>query len=457
MANIIIPGSEIQASTPAANVQLDANRLMGQYRGAQAMAGALENVGDVAMNIGQDMQRARNAKTVADASLRMSKAHETLIESFKNDPEHDTWEKRAREVSQQVKADVYSNNKVSPALRRQLDISLNGWANNLQITAKTAANVQRVNLAWGTSQTAINDAISNGHLDQARNVLNMAKQAKLVDPVIAAHMEAEFPKRVAVSQIETGAESNPYGTYKLLTQKQGDKFSNWTSLDPKTREQMTVQVRTRMYQYQADNALEVMGTNPSDKTLDAKLKSGELNERGVKQIKVQRDKTNYDNARAVAGELGDDINTYSPGDDKDGKLYHDLRTRIQALPDFMDSKRNTLLNRLNHNAKGESKDYGAEFASQMLKNGKFGPMKKNDAGELTKQPTEEAYAAYYSTLEKLDAERKKNPKITFEEERALLAKWTVGARLKAAHSSFSVQNYLTEPNANATDYSSAGH
>jgi len=191
------------------------------------------------------------------------------------------------------------------------------------------------------------------------------------------------------------------------------------------------------------------------------VKAGKITKVGAASYLKLVERTNLKQATTNAAELTMRVHDWDFNvDDQPEKKVREFKDESASLPATLRKPIWDMLdNKLAAAKKGNHmpKDYGADFAGQMLKNGKFGPMKKNDAGELTKQPTEEAYAAYYSTLEKLDAVRKKNPKITFEEERALLAKWTVGARLKAAHSSFSVQNYLTEPNANATDYSSAGH
>jgi len=431
MANIVIPGSQFDTSLSPSRVKLDSSRLMGQYHGAQAIAGAMNDVGDTLTSIATDMQRAKDAKIVADASLRMSQAHTSLIESFQGDPNNDEWESRAKEMATQVKQDIYTGkDRVSPNLKRQLDISLQGWAGNLQTTAKTAANVQRVQQAWGKSQEAITDAVNNGNLDQAKNVLNLAKSAKLVDPVVAQKMERDFPKQAAIAQIETGAVNNPKKTYDDLN------AGKWPALDPKTRARIKVQVGEAMDVAQGKSFKGILAdyendpAHPLDENkLKEKVNSGEITAKMATSYQHTVDRANYKDAEGHAGRLAIEIHnrdfTIDPNYEK---TANDYRTEIaHNLPiTLQKSLMAEIDNKVNAAKKNEKyvppHAAGSTAIEQQVKAGNLGPKDPEDPAYMDTM----AKARHLETL--LEAEMKKRGTMTPDEQGAFISSQVQGTK-----------------------------
>lgn len=316
---IVIPGSEMDVNTPQSRVKADTSQLLGKYRGAQAIAGSLEDVGGAIDNINRDMQRAKDAQVVADASLRMSKAHESMIESFQNDPDPQTWEARAYDTVSQVRQDIYGGKeRISSAMKKQLDVALTGWGGSMRITAKTAANVQRVNTSRNASIAAYDDALKNGNADLARQQLDVAREARTMNPIEADNLQREIPKTIAINEIETGATNNPKKTFDDL------KAGKWEALDPKAKITAMAHVEARLHDWQAQNLDSVRaeydsGKLISDADIDQRVKSGEITARGADTLKrfmvgetLKDSKANYD---LLNGEiLSTDVSTLKPQD-----------------------------------------------------------------------------------------------------------------------------------------------
>lgn len=357
------PGMGVKRNFAALNVANEARAQMGE---------AVAQVGQAVGEFSQKLQAAKNYGIAADASRQMQQAWGDFVQSREGRDDEDNWVGEWKEKAQSLKSSVYEQHAVGPALKRQLEQNFKDWEQTNAIETSTIANKKAIRTANLRVDEAINEAAKTGQPEaadsQIRELINGKVKAGLIAPQLG---KAEL--QAALNKVdEYGARnyiaSNPAGAVDYLKDNK-----NFSRLDPDQRFRLMTAARERMHQYQSDNAMEIMTTAPTDDELSMQVKSGIISERGAKQIRIYRDKANYDSARANAGEIGGDIADYAPDYDKDQQQFNELKVRIKALPDFMDRYKNSLMNRLTKKTKeGAGGDDGYKVINDMYQQKLFG-------------------------------------------------------------------------------------
>jgi hypothetical protein len=269
-----VPGSEVEIQTPDKSVRLDPGALIGpRVRGAQALANAIDQVGDVAGTLQADLERQKGARIAADIDLKMRAAQQAFIESTKGDANEDEWFQRAQEMASKVKDDVYSGKDgVPPGMKNQVDIALGSWTQNLGIQAVTMARIQSTKRTEGTLYKDYQEAGLDGAADHMQAVVNLGRSAKL-DPVTMDQWERDIPRTVAMTAIQNGLRVNPKGTGDLLKSgaalpvkdQQGNDIVPSKVFSAKELEQLQNTARTQTNAWQKTN-LQNLLLNGSDPT-----------------------------------------------------------------------------------------------------------------------------------------------------------------------------------------------
>lgn len=257
-----VPGSEIEVNTPGAGVHVDDGSVGATFRGAQAMAGAVSDIGDMAGHLAGQLQRAREAGIAADVDLKMRAGRQSLIESLRNDSNEANWKQTAEETADKVRDDIFSDNaKLPPGMRQQVDTAYKSWRGSLMIETNTLANVQTINRAWGRTKQDYQEKLRDGDAPGAMANLELARRTKIADPAEIDALERSIPRTIATNYIETGLNENPKGTLDMLksgatlpvVDQNGEEISPKKAFSAKELQQLTNTARVRTDAWQKEN------------------------------------------------------------------------------------------------------------------------------------------------------------------------------------------------------------
>lgn len=318
MANIpVVPGGDLDISTPSRAVHLDAGALAGpRLRGAEAMAGAVEGIGEQFQRVAEDIRKAREIGVAADVDLKMRTARQSFLESLQGDSNQDTWQERAQELSHQVHDDIYSaHENISPEMRPQIDAAFKNWQGSLMVETQTMAHVQEVNRAWGRVKQDYDESLRDGGAEHAATLIAQARQGKLAHPAELDALDRAIPGTIAMNYIENGLQTNPKGTMELLksgaslpaTDQFGKPIVPAKVLTPKQMEILQNTARTRTASWQKNNFEQTLATATDpvtgfvpEETVREKMKTGEIDEIvGRNFIAAQDRKLKAENAEAA--------------------------------------------------------------------------------------------------------------------------------------------------------------
>jgi hypothetical protein len=449
MANIpTVPGSEQDIHTPERNVQLNAGALAGpRLRGAEAVAGAIEGVGDVAAGFQADMAKVRFARISADADLKMRAAQQAFIESTKGDSDEQQWQERAKSMADKVRTDIFSQNGgIPPGLRPQLNIALDSWGQGLQIQAKTMSNLQSINRAQGTLYADYQEAGRDGHADHMAAIVKLGRSSKL-DPVMMDEWERNIPKIVASSAIEQGMATNPAGMTDVLEasmkygaplpdnvlDQNGNLISPKKVFSPQAMERLISEGRRQTNTWQAGNfnqALANYDQDPKkplshDQLMDM-VKSKLITDRMADAYESHVNRDNVNEAKANAGYILGLINNYDRVTDTDNSQLVDIiagtagTPGIGSLPTAYQTKLNKELDaRLSAKTPDKSDD-GYTMLRDLLNDHRFGNWavvdKKTGKDVRDQKIWQKAHERFWDLQTALSAEIAKNPDLENDRE-----------------------------------------
>lgn len=273
-----VPGSEINFSTPQKGAKLDAGalaaparaRLEGsdsRYRSSQQTGAAIETAGSALGSLGEDMLKVRRANVAADSDFRMRAAQQSFLESIRNDQNEHDWTERAATVAQQTRDDIFASHNVPPGMRAELDNSIKGWGQALQIKTQTMAAVQSINRAEVSVRKSYDEAGRDGDAVGMANAVQLGRSSKL-DPVTMDEMEKNIPHALAMTAIENGLRANPQGTHDLLASGEALPIHDQTGKEivpskvfaPKELQSLVVASRVQAAAWQRANGEELLQT-----------------------------------------------------------------------------------------------------------------------------------------------------------------------------------------------------
>ena len=389
MALQIVSGSEVE--TPASAVHINAQ----PFREAALMKGRVgaavgDSVSGFFGEVSKKFQDNVNARTVLDADLKMRKFSDDFRDSLAKNPDENTWLPDLNEKSTQLREDILSGPHVGPDVKQHLTGMLDQWQQAQSSEVKTAAQIRSINRTKATVIEDYTKASRDGDEQGALAAIDLGVQNHALFPEDADRMRKELPAITQTAKVETGIQNQPYQTLKLLEdQDKSGKSKAFPALNPQQLGVKIREARTATNKWQADNAMDFMGSKPSDAALDKKILTGEINERGSKQIKIYRDQLNLADARAISSELRGDITDYDPTKDKYDKEYKDLQVRIKMMPDEMNSKKDGFLKKLDDRKAMKGSSHGDTVINRMYSEKLFGDptadratwKKANDARE----------------------------------------------------------------------------
>lgn len=469
MANIPEDPGLGMVSSPQTAVKLDAGALTAPNRAAMQRADAVQGLSGQAFDIGQKMQEAKNTADLIDAQGKLARTRQTFIEQLQTKPDEtkwgEDWQSTVKETQESI---LGKESKLAPDVKQRLALEIKDWGNTTGIDVRVMANKATNQRGALKIDNAVDEFAKDGNYNAAAQSIDAGTKAGFWFPEEGDAKKNQVGQKIDFYAAKNYIDNHPVGAADYLNDKTPTgRYRNLTNLDPTQRDALITEARRKGNEAQADTLSGITGAydaNPENALtrpqLDEMVKSGKISQKGATSYTQLVEKTNLKNARNDAAQLTMKVHDWDFSVSKNPEeKAREFKDESAALPATIRKPIWDLIdNKLDAAKKGTKlpTDYGARFAGDLLKEGKFGPMKVKDDGTVTATPTEETYAAYYDTMEKLDEYRKQHPKATFEEERQQLAKWTVASRVKSAHNSFSVQNYLSQPDANDTNSPASG-
>jgi hypothetical protein len=321
-----VPGSEIDVATPNRAAKLDAGAITApararlsaagsRYRGEQQMAGAVEGASAVLAGLSEDMLKVRRANIAADADFRMRAAQQSFIESIRGDQNENDWADRAQTVAEQTRQDIFASHDVPPGMRPELENSIKGWGQALQIKTQTMAQVQTINRAELSIRKSYDEAGRDGDAVGMANAVALGRSSKL-DPVAMDEMEQNIPRALATTAIENGLRANPQGTHDLLVSgaslpiadQKGNAIVPSKVFAPKELQSLINTARVQSAAWQRTNGENLLQTAADpitglvpDNEIKAKMASKEISEAfGRSLIAAQERKVKAETAASEA-------------------------------------------------------------------------------------------------------------------------------------------------------------
>lgn len=317
MPNIpTVSGSDVDYNTPERAAHINAGALQGRQRGALAIAGAVEGIGDEAGGFENQLLRAHDAKIAADVDLRMRKAAATYREQIQNTDEgwrsvnDSKWKDGAQAVADQVREDIFSSHEyIPPMMRSQVESALQSWQGSFLIETQSLANTSNINRAWGKTQQDYDEKLRDADAVGAQHSLDLAASTRIAPPEEIERLGRDIPKTIARNFIQTGLQNNPLGTWDMLksgaslpaTDQTGRRIVPSKVLDPKELQTLlnTAHVRTDTWQAQNQEKM-LKGADPvthviPEQTIRDAMAAREIDEKwGLNTIKSQDAKVKAD-------------------------------------------------------------------------------------------------------------------------------------------------------------------
>ena len=292
----IIPGSEVQ--TPASGVQLDPTA----FRNAALMRGKVgaaigQDAGSFLQDLANNIQDARNAKTVFKADLAMKQAYSNFTLQLQKDPQLNDPEKWLPAWSQQVdqiKDSVLNQKNLGPAVKAHLERMTGNWeqqtTTDVQMNAlkrETAdtkeAGLKDVNWNYNTGELAAGDA----------GVDAMLEARVLPGPKTAAALKKQGRSTWVLSQANSAISTAGYKAPDVLKQVLD---ANPGLVPAKQARILTDNALAAQRRAQSDKEQQVRDmviSDPShaleDSRIDGMKKEGIISDRGAADLRTLRD------------------------------------------------------------------------------------------------------------------------------------------------------------------------
>lgn len=251
-----VPGSQ-QISTPAASVKYDFNSLNAPNRAQMELGGAIQDVGQVANQFGQQLQAVKNFGLAADADRQMRQATADFQVSLRGRTDEQNWVKDWQDKAQSVRDNILNQQGIGPDLKKQLNKNIAGWSQSNAIEFETMAHKQMINRTVEQVQNDANMAAMHGASDDdiTNPILHLA------DPKVGA-MYPEAAKRLAVTMLNKRdqfaadnyiSNNAPFAVDWLQAKDKDKNFVNAPRLNPDQRRVKLVEAERLTRSFQANN------------------------------------------------------------------------------------------------------------------------------------------------------------------------------------------------------------
>ena len=293
----IIPGSEVQ--TPASGVQLDPTAFRNAALARGKVGAAIgQDAGGFLQDLANNIQDARNAKTVFKADLAMKQAYSNFTLQLQKDPQLNDPEKWLPAWSQQVdqiKDSVLNQKNLGPAVKAHLERMTGNWeqqtTTDVQMNAlkrETAdtkeAGLKDVNWNYNTGELAAGDA----------GVDAMLEARVLPGPKTAAALKKQGRSTWVLSQANSAISTAGYKAPDVLKQVLD---ANPGLVPAKQARILTDNALAAQRRAQSDKEQQVRDmviSDPShaleDSRIDGMKKEGIISDRGAADLRTLRDK-----------------------------------------------------------------------------------------------------------------------------------------------------------------------
>lgn len=416
MAIPTVPGSDF-VQTPQAAVKLSAEALNAPQRAQAQLGQAMMNVGSVLGDISLQMQKAKNFSIAADADATMRKTANEFRLSLKGRTDEENWGKEWADVAQQTQAAILDKHNVGPQLKRQLDANFKEWSITNEVEVKTLAKNQMLNRAQDRVSLAAEEAAKDGDEHGIQSIIHGAVANKIIFPEAADKMLMHYGKRMDEYAAKRAIELNSKDAWEQLQAEGEDKKPTFFSrLDQDQRDSLLREARTRTHQAQSDNLADIRstfdltGTVPSEDEIKAHEASGAISPRGAASLRAYIKQTKFNEAKAEAADIINDVVDYDPTAKDASEQYRDIMDRATALPG---PYRDRIKRKLDAKQKsGATGDDGERVIKDLYQMNLFGRIKKEYTWDDPVTPKEktEALNRMWVIQQELEDYRKKSPK-----------------------------------------------
>jgi len=380
-------------STPTSAVKLDVGALEAPLRAkmklAQAQGGlaaAIGEVGQVAGQFGQDMQKAKNLAIAADADRQMRQATADFQSSLVNRADEKTgdkpldvsekWGQEWQAKALAVRDKIYASHSIGPDLKAHLDQQIANWGQSNAIEVKTVARKEFVKRSIDSLHNASVGAAKDSDEKTIVNLWTQAANDKLIYPEQKKDYIDKYLNRSEEYKARTYIDNMPADSVDFLTAKndKGD-YENLTRLDPDQRDRLIGRAYTMRNKFYADNVEQAMAQlDPNsevpltDADVDAGVKMNQWETSDARRLKQMISGKIAQEDKSLSGEIMSEAAEYNPTDDKNKEQYYSILKRAQGL-----SKKSAIVNLLEkRNKEGAVGDDGLAVVNQLFNAKVFG-------------------------------------------------------------------------------------
>jgi hypothetical protein len=288
MALPIVSGFEV--NTPVGGVPIDATSFRrAALQGGRAAAGIGAAVGDTFQQLTDQIQQARNAKTVFDADSTLKQTKLDFLDRLSKDPnlakDPGTWLPAFKETAKQTIDGIMSQPNLGPAVKRHLSQMTSNWENDnaldIQYNALKREASDTKEAGMMSANLDLNMGTDKGLADAITKYKAMNERGVIGPQTLKALIE-QAPKTSAAAKAEIAINRFPIDSPKIV---EGIK-----ELDPDDRRMMMRRANEAMHGAQAaalDDFSQQMDDDPDHKIpkgLKAARDANQISEKGYEAL-----------------------------------------------------------------------------------------------------------------------------------------------------------------------------
>lgn len=240
-----------------------------------------QNVGGLFEDVSQKIQENQNAGTIFRADLTMRKTKDAFTANLANMPDPGTWIHAWQAQVEQVRQQTQDDPRAGPEAKRMLSHKFDVWEAATTSEIRGAALMKQTSDNRADGIAAATYAAHQGHIEDANNAVQGMVENHAMSPAEAKKFSARFPSIAAQAQADTAISTNPIKAPDLIKRFEGTiEPAVFIGIKSKAEAARNAAQRENLNDASEDMANSPDGTI-DPKVLSAKVKSGEITQRGA--------------------------------------------------------------------------------------------------------------------------------------------------------------------------------
>lgn len=362
---------------PGATVSSDA--LMAPARGAQAIAGAVGELGDRMADLAQRLQAAKNAATQADAERQMQQSFADYQNKLATSNDEEKWVPDWQAQLNQTKQGIFSGTNLPPEVRRNLEQRFLDFQQKTEVSVQTQATARTIERQTTKLQNAAEYMWRAGDYERGAVFIDQAAKAGLMTPEAADALKMKGGEIVDMSNVQSLILKYPSSASDWITAK--NKDGSWENFSHLTEQQRYEMVRRARVAASAERTATVQdfverqqaGSLIPQDEIDRAVKANKLTATQGRWVMQNQRRLGRDpNLVTDYAETLREVDRYDPAQDPTNERFAALHARMLQFPEDWQQEVNRRLQKARNPTSDTARERDANayidrlYASNML-------------------------------------------------------------------------------------------